>query len=73
MNKLVESEEYYRSLLANADWYYEMSDDYNVWKRGNDTFKILYPQQRYLDPDGSIWNEYRPKGALSFVPYPMLA
>ena len=52
----------YVSLLKSHDWYYAMSDDHGVWRKGSDARMNLMNLQKTLDPDGSIWNKHCAKG-----------
>lgn len=52
----------YRKMLSGHDWDYEYSDDHSVWQRGCDSIKRLREAQRSLDPLGTVWNEYAPRG-----------
>ena len=51
----------YRSLLQDHDWYYEYSDDHNIYTRGETERSDLRRMQEKIDEDFSIWNEYAPK------------
>ena len=51
----------YRFILSTHDWYYDYSDDNNVWNRGYAERKTLNRLQEKHDPDCKIWNEYAPE------------
>lgn len=50
----------YRRRLATADWFYEQSDNAEVWRAGRDEFAALHELQAELDPSGAIWREVAP-------------
>lgn len=52
----------YRKLLSAHDWEFEYSDDHSAWLSGSDSLKRLRSAQRTLDPLGTVWNEYAPRG-----------
>ena len=58
------------ALLRNHDWYYEMSDAHNVWKKGQASMAhICKLLQQLPNADGRIlWTQYAPRG----FPYPAL-
>jgi rubrerythrin len=49
----------YVTLLRIHDWQYQFSDDQQVWKKGNNERQRLEALQRKLDPDQSIWNQFK--------------
>lgn len=51
----------YTQALQKHDWYFEYSDDHNVWKKGNEAAKKLRAAQTQLDPLGTIWNQHAPR------------
>ena len=50
----------YERLLRQHDWWFDFSDDHNVWSRGNATLQVLRRMQAELDPDKTIWNRHMP-------------
>lgn len=50
----------YKNALSRHDWYHAYSDDYSVWKRGNDQQKAMREARLRLDPLGTLWNEHAP-------------
>lgn len=50
--------EQYRAALAAHDWFYEWSDDYHVWKRGQAQRAALLNMRRVVDADLSIWKAF---------------
>ena len=48
----------YRQMLAGHDWYYMMSDDPTVYRKGALVRTQLSHLRQALDADGKIWNEY---------------
>lgn len=53
--------ERYIELLETHDWFYQFSDDHSVWKRGDDEYNTIMGLKAQLDPDGSIFNQYKPE------------
>jgi len=57
-------------LLAIHDWYYNYSDDYTVWTRGQIERSAIDAEQRRLISEGlataeelvALTDRYRPKG-----------
>ena len=57
-------------LLATHDWYYNYSDDYTVWTRGQIERGAIDAEQRRLISEGlataeeliALTDRYRPKG-----------
>ena len=57
-------------LLAIHDWYYNYSDDYTVWTRGQIERSAIDAEQRRLISEGlataeelvAVTDKYRPKG-----------
>lgn len=57
-------------LLAHHDWYYNYSDDYTVWTRGQIEREAINAEQRRLISEGLatadelivLADKYRPKG-----------
>ena len=57
-------------LLATHDWYYNYSDDYTVWTRGQIERSAIDAEQRRLISEGlataeelvALTDRYRPKG-----------
>lgn len=50
----------YIERLKAHDWWYEYSDDGNVYEAGRDSFKELRMLRHDLDPDGALWNQFAP-------------
>jgi hypothetical protein len=50
--------EKYIELLKNHDWYYEMSDDHNVWKRGLENEREIKRLMKLLDPHKELYKQY---------------
>ena len=51
-------EETFRDMLKHHDYYYAMSDDHSVWKKGQaqrDAIYSMIKKHPYLKP---IWDEY---------------
>jgi hypothetical protein len=53
--------EAYRAALQKHDWWYEMSDDWSVWRDGKNRREQLESLQRILDPDLTVWNSIAPE------------
>lgn len=51
----------YRSALRTHDWYYNFSDDHNVWRRGQQQRIDIDRMQKKVDQQYEIWNMYAPK------------
>jgi FAD/FMN-containing dehydrogenase len=49
----------YELMLRQFDWYYAMSDDYSVWKRGSEQMSRLQAIKAQLDPHGTIWDQVK--------------
>jgi hypothetical protein len=54
------SEQLYRQLLGQHDWFYAYSDDHSVWSAGKSHMARILDLQKHLDADFSIWDEYAP-------------
>ena len=52
--------EQYVLRLKSHDWYYEYSDDHNVWSRGIREKDDLRRLQEKYDINYEIWNKYAP-------------
>ena len=50
----------YIKLLQAHDWYYNYSDDFNVWQKGRKERDQLISFKAELDPHGVVWNQYAP-------------
>lgn len=50
--------EQYQHLLATHDWFYDYSDDYSVWKRGQEHAAKIAALGRQVDPTGQIRADY---------------
>ena len=53
----------FEQLLKTFDWYYSYSDDFRVWKSGNEKYKIImgmYEQAKQIDLEraNQLWNMY---------------
>lgn len=55
------SEQLYRQLLAQHDWYYQYADDFSVWSAGKAHLERIRELQKHIDPDYKIWNSIAPK------------
>lgn len=68
-------EDAYRAQLAAHDWYFESSDDHQVWRKGWSEWRRLHEAQQRLDPTGVIWNNIAPEEFQLFggQPLPELA
>lgn len=53
--------ERYKQLLSGMDWFYQHSDDYSVFCRGDRAMQEALGLQEKLDPEWSIWKQYEPK------------
>lgn len=51
----------YVSLLRSHDWFYDYTDDHNVWKRGREQRNRLEGMAMRLDPNRTIWKQYAPQ------------
>ena len=57
-------------LLARHDWYFDYSDDYSAWKRGQAERSAINTEQKRLVSEGladptelvALADKYRPKG-----------
>lgn len=56
MNNITTPDEYKKALEC-FDWYYDKSDDYSVWSRGQQRLGELMAAQKKFDPDRAIWHE----------------
>jgi len=50
----------YISALKSHDWSFEWSDDHRVWRAGKDSLEALRSAQKFIDPDGMVWNQFAP-------------
>jgi len=50
----------YREHLKSHDWFHAYSDDGRVYNEGRNSLMRLTEQQRDLDRDFEVWNEYAP-------------
>lgn len=50
----------YRELLARHDWFHAYSDDYSVYRRGEESMAHIRRLQPQVDHDFSMWNTYAP-------------
>lgn len=56
----VETFDAYVGMLSNMDWYYDYSDDHEVWCRGRDAMNILTnmaKQETVYALAFNIWNQ----------------
>lgn len=51
----------YKLALRTHDWFYDYSDDHNVWTRGFNEKTELRKLQEVLDPDYEIWDTIAPE------------
>jgi hypothetical protein len=59
MEKQTIDEEYYKSLLKQHDWFYEYSDDIDVYRRGVISHKLLIDNyQDNIKLQSLFWGEY---------------
>lgn len=50
----------YVSALKRMDWQFEFSDDGRVYREGRNSLEVLRHEQRQVDPQGALWNQYAP-------------
>ena len=48
----------YTTRLKNMDWFYEYSDDFQVWNRGKTELLALYEIASKIDKNFIHWNHY---------------
>lgn len=48
----------YKRFLQIADWWYEYTDDGEVWRKAKRYFQKLEEVCAVLDPDKIIWRQY---------------
>lgn len=53
--------EAYIQRLKTHDWYYDFSDDYSAYKRGQASLSELVAMRKKLDPDYAVWNQHAPQ------------
>jgi hypothetical protein len=58
----------YKTMLQKADWFYQASEDSNVYKQGKNQFYMIGLYQRAIDPDRKLFNAYRPKDPMAAMP-----
>lgn len=51
--------EQFRIMLRNMDWTYEYSDDYSVWRRGNEAMNRIGRLTRMYPELQEIYNQHR--------------
>lgn len=58
--------------LKTHDWYYEMSDDHRIWKKGSAELKNIHNLIKQVGKKDSeyLWNKYLPKGHPKMFPFP---
>lgn len=52
----------YTDALRKFDWSFEFSDDHWHYRKCHHELAELRDLQKSVDPDGSLWNQYAPKG-----------
>ncbi|MCI4436081.1 MAG: hypothetical protein JHC33_04635 [Ignisphaera sp.] len=52
------TEEEYIKNLMELDWFYEYSDDPQVWLKNNNIRKQLNDASKYLDSNHAIYHQY---------------
>jgi len=52
------------AMMQKHDWYYEMSDDHNVWRRGESSRRKLMEALKKLPYNTRrfLWDTYAPDG-----------
>ena len=56
----ITSKEQYEHYLKNFDWFYDWSDDHQVWKRGHKGYAYLIEARAIFDKDHINWTYYKP-------------
>ena len=51
----------YQTLLANHDWYSDLSDDSRVYRESQRQYRIILEQALDLDPELDIFNSFAPE------------
>jgi hypothetical protein len=49
----------YERMLQQFDWYYDMADDYTIWKQNSVKLSELLRLKAELDPHGTIWDRVK--------------
>lgn len=49
----------YETELKYHDWFYDWSDDQNVWRRGFENEQRLRREAETSDLHGALWRRYR--------------
>lgn len=57
----IETVEQYLQALARHDWWFGYADDYTQYSQGQRNRDRLLAAAKTLDPDMTIWAEYKPK------------
>jgi hypothetical protein len=60
--------EKYVQHLQYHDWYFNYADDHRVWEAGNAAAHKLHDEQKRLDPEFLVWNQYAPKAFCVHLP-----
>ena len=55
--------EMFEELCKSHDWYYDYSDDHNVWKKGRDSYMSLQSKYQWMltkcpEATKAIWDQY---------------
>lgn len=50
----------YKKLLINHDWFYQYSDDYSVWKRGNSENRVIASHKNDSEEHSKLFEKYCP-------------
>lgn len=50
----------YIKALRGHDWDFEWSDDHGIWRAGRDSLEALRRDQKQIDPDFMVWNQFCP-------------
>jgi len=60
------------NLMKKHDWYYEMSDDHRVWKKGSAELKNIHNLIKQVGKKDAmkLWKMYLPKGHPEMFPFP---
>ena len=58
--------------LKTHDWYYEMTDDFRVWKKGSAELKNIHSLIKQVDKNMAmkLWKKYLPKEHPEMFPFP---
>lgn len=50
----------YIQALQRHDWAFEWSDNHGIWRAGRDSLEALRRDQKQVDPDFMVWNQFCP-------------